>query len=134
MTTIRSAPLFGPCSKALNPTLLKGVCLLLSIINRKSLWINASAKLHVMLFECSHEGDIPLSDGDPHQYISCVMISVVVAEQGLVLFSFALASICLCLQIAFDPLVEDWASVRKVFPFPEYNDNTAYLNQSTPLV
>ena len=29
----------GPLSKALNPTLLQGVCLLLSLINCKSLWI-----------------------------------------------------------------------------------------------
>ena len=34
----------GPLSKALNPTLLQGVCLLLSLINCKSLWIKASAK------------------------------------------------------------------------------------------
>ena len=31
----------GPLSKALNPTLLQGVCLLLSLINCKSLWIKA---------------------------------------------------------------------------------------------
>ena len=37
----------GPLSKALNPTLLQGVRLLLSLINCKSLWIKASAKLHV---------------------------------------------------------------------------------------
>ena len=34
----------GPLSMALNPTLLQGVCLLLSLINCKSLWIKASAK------------------------------------------------------------------------------------------
>ena len=34
----------GPLSKALNPALLQGVCLLLSLINCKSLWIKASAK------------------------------------------------------------------------------------------
>ena len=34
----------GPLRKALNPTLLQGVCLLLSLINCKSLWIKASAK------------------------------------------------------------------------------------------
>ena len=39
----------GPLSKALNPTLLQGVCLLLSLINCKSLWIKASAKWHVMV-------------------------------------------------------------------------------------
>ena len=33
-----------PLSKALNPTLLQGVCLLLSLINCMSLWIKASAK------------------------------------------------------------------------------------------
>ena len=38
----------GPLSKALNPTLLQGVCLLRSRINCKSLWIKASAKLYVM--------------------------------------------------------------------------------------
>ena len=38
----------GPLSKALNPTLLQGVCLLLSLINCKSLWIKASAKLHII--------------------------------------------------------------------------------------
>ena len=43
-----------PLSKALNPTLLQGVCLLLSLINCKSLWIKASAKWHVMwaIFSC----------------------------------------------------------------------------------
>ena len=34
----------GPLSKALNPTLLQGVCLLLSLINCKLLWIKVSAK------------------------------------------------------------------------------------------
>ena len=34
----------GLLSKALNPTLLQGVGLLLSLINCKSLWIQASAK------------------------------------------------------------------------------------------
>ena len=34
----------GPLRKALNPTLLQGVCLLLSLIYCKSLWIKASAK------------------------------------------------------------------------------------------
>ena len=38
----------GPLSKALNPTLLQGVCLLLSLINCKLRWIKESAKLHVM--------------------------------------------------------------------------------------
>ena len=38
----------GPLGKALNPRLLQGVCLLLSLINCKLLWIKASAKLHVM--------------------------------------------------------------------------------------
>ena len=38
VATIRSV---GPLSKALNPTLLQGVCLLLSLINCKSLWIKA---------------------------------------------------------------------------------------------
>ena len=42
----------GPLSKALNPTLLQGVCLLLSLINCKSLWIKASAKLHDIVFQC----------------------------------------------------------------------------------
>ena len=41
----------GPLSKALNPT-FQGVCLLLSLINCKSLWIKASAKCNVM--ERSH--------------------------------------------------------------------------------
>ena len=36
----------GPLSKALNPTLLRGECLLRSLINCKSLWIKASAKWH----------------------------------------------------------------------------------------
>ena len=35
----------GPLSKALDPTLFQGVCILLSQINCKSLWIQASAKL-----------------------------------------------------------------------------------------
>ena len=34
----------GLLCKALNPTLLQGVCLLLSLIKCKSLWIKASAK------------------------------------------------------------------------------------------
>ena len=34
----------GPLSKALNPTLLQGICLLLSLINCTLLWIKASAK------------------------------------------------------------------------------------------
>ena len=38
----------GPLSKALNPTLLQGVFLLLSLMNCKSLWIKVSAKSHVM--------------------------------------------------------------------------------------
>ena len=38
----------GPLSKAVNPTLLQVVCLLLSIINCKSLWIKASANCNVM--------------------------------------------------------------------------------------
>ena len=37
-------PAVGPLSKALNPTLLQGECLLLSLINCKSLWIKASDK------------------------------------------------------------------------------------------
>ena len=46
----------GPLSKALNPSLLQGVCLLLSLINCKLLWIKASAKWHVIYDEayCSH--------------------------------------------------------------------------------
>ena len=38
----------GPLSKALNPTLLQGECLLLSLINCKSLWIKALDKCNVM--------------------------------------------------------------------------------------
>ena len=34
----------GPLSKALNPTLLQGLCLLTTLINCKLLWIKASAK------------------------------------------------------------------------------------------
>ena len=50
----------GPLSRALNPTLFQGVCLLLSEMNCKSLWIKASAKWHVMskkwwpTFSCVH--------------------------------------------------------------------------------
>ena len=39
----------GPLSKALNPTILQGECLRLSLINGKSLWIKVSAKCNVML-------------------------------------------------------------------------------------
>ena len=51
VATIRSAQLLGPWARPLTPTLLQGVCLLLSLINCKSLWIKVSAKLHVS--ECS---------------------------------------------------------------------------------
>ena len=39
-----------PLSKAFNPGLLQGICLLLSLINCKSLWIKTSAKWHVILY------------------------------------------------------------------------------------
>ena len=38
----------GALSRAHNPTLLQGVCLLLSLINCKSLWIKTSAECYVM--------------------------------------------------------------------------------------